>query len=120
MLHATCPVCPSSSTNSGIRKVDAEKDISNTFYLVRSHSKSTEVSNQFIIDLLAGVEVAETGKLDALAALEFGMRDFEGALQIAAAVACGAEVILTRNTTDFKASPIPVMTPEEFLIQISH
>jgi hypothetical protein len=25
MLHATCPVCPSSSTNSGIRKVDAEK-----------------------------------------------------------------------------------------------
>lgn len=25
MLHATDPVCPSSSTNSGIRKVDAEK-----------------------------------------------------------------------------------------------
>jgi len=25
MLHATYPVCPSSSTNSGIRKVDAEK-----------------------------------------------------------------------------------------------
>jgi hypothetical protein len=33
---------------------------------------------------------------------------------------CDAGVILTRNTTDFKASPIPVMTPEEFLIQLSH
>jgi predicted nucleic acid-binding protein len=93
--------------------------ISNIFYLVRSHSKSTEVSNRFIIDLLAWVEVAETGKHDALSALEFGMKDFEDALQLAAAVACDAEVILTRNTTDFKASPIPVMNPEEFLASLA-
>lgn len=94
--------------------------ISNGYYLVRSHSKCSEKAAKFVGDLLAWVEVAETGRQDALAAIEFGMRDFEDALQLAAAVACGAEVILTRNTTDFKASPIPVMTPEEFLIQISH
>jgi len=47
------------------------------------------------------------------------MRDFEDALQLAAAVACGAGVILTRNTADFKASPIPVMTPEEFLASLN-
>jgi len=42
------------------------------------------------------------------------MRDLDG-LQLAAAVACGADVLLTRNTDDFKDSPILVMTPEEFL-----
>ena len=89
--------------------------ISNAHYIARSRSKSPLVALDFVSDLLAWVEVAETGKHDALTALEFGMRDFEDALQLAAAVACGAGVILTRNTTDFKASPIPVMTPEEFL-----
>ena len=92
--------------------------ISNAYYLVRSHSKSGETAGQFITDLLAWVEVAETSRSDALAALAFMMRDFEDALQLAAAVACGAGVILTRNTADFKASPLPVMTPEEFLASL--
>jgi len=30
-----------------------------------------------------------------------GMNEFEDALQIAAAERCGADVIVTRNTTDF-------------------
>jgi len=33
------------------------------------------------------------------------MRDFEDALQVAAAMACGAQFIVTRNERDFKASP---------------
>jgi predicted nucleic acid-binding protein len=93
--------------------------ISNAHYIARSRSKSPLVALDFVADLLAWVEIAETGKHDALAALEFGMRDFEDALQLTAAVACGSEVILTRNTTDFKVSPIPVMTPEEFLASLA-
>ncbi len=92
--------------------------LSNCHYITRSRSKSPEIALHFISDLLAWVEVAETSRSDALAALAFSMRDFEDALQLAAAVACGAGVILTRNTTDFKASPIPVMTPEEFLASL--
>jgi predicted nucleic acid-binding protein len=89
--------------------------ISNAYYLVRNHSKSGEKAGKFVADLLAWVEVTATSRSDALAALAFGMGDFEDALQLAAAVACGADVLLTRNNADFKASPIPVMTPEEFL-----
>mgnify|MGYP003560021681 CR=1 FL=1 len=33
-------------------------------------------------------------------------------------LACGADLILTRNTADFKASTVPVMTPEEFLAHL--
>jgi predicted nucleic acid-binding protein len=64
--------------------------ISNAHYIARSRSKSPLVALDFVSDLLAWVEVAETGKHDALTALEFGVRDFEDALQLAAAVACGA------------------------------
>ena len=92
--------------------------LSNAFYLVRGHSKSAPTALQFISDLLAWVDVAEISRADALAAVASGMPDFEDALQAAAAIACGADVILTRNTADFKASTVPVMTPEEFLVQI--
>ena len=44
-----------------------------------------------------------------------GMPDFEDALQAAAAVACKAQVIITRNVRDFKKSPVPAMTPEQFV-----
>lgn len=43
------------------------------------------------------------------------MRDFEDALQVAAAMACGAQFIVTRNERDFKASPVPALSPEAFL-----
>jgi len=43
------------------------------------------------------------------------MPDFEDALQAAAARACGASVIITRNEKDFLASPVAAMTPEAFL-----
>ncbi len=89
--------------------------ISNVHYVIRGRTKSKTYATQTIAKLLAWAEVAETKKPDALAAISYGMTDFEDALQLAAALACGADVILTRNTEDFKASFIPVMTPEEFL-----
>jgi len=38
------------------------------------------------------------------------------AVQMAAAVAAGAEVIVTRNTRHFAQSPIRVCTPADFLL----
>ena len=59
--------------------------------------------------------MAHTGTADALAAFELPMADFEDALQAASAMACGAQVIVTRNERDFKASPVPAMNPDAFL-----
>lgn len=89
--------------------------LSNAFYLVRGHSKSTATAMQFIADLLAWADVAQTSKADALWAVQAGLNDFEDALQLSAAISSTADIVITRNTTDFKNSPIPVMTPEEFL-----
>ena len=60
-------------------------------------------------------DVARTGRGDALAALDLPMRDFEDALQVAAAMACGAQFIVTRNERDFKASPVPALNPDALL-----
>lgn len=89
--------------------------LSNAFYLVRGHSKSSATALQFINDLLDWADVAQTSKIDALWAVQSGINDFEDALQLSAAISCSANVVITRNTADFKASTMPVMTPEEFL-----
>ncbi len=56
-----------------------------------------------------------TTHTDAVLVLSWPMPDFEGALQAAAARACGASVIIIRNEKDFLVSPTIVMTPETFL-----
>lgn len=72
-------------------------------------------SRDFIRSVLNWADVATTGKPDALAALDLPMRDFEDALQVAAAMACGAQFVITRNERDFKTSPVPALNPERFL-----
>ncbi len=47
--------------------------------------------------------------------LTLGVRDLEDALQIGAAMAWKAAFIITRNERDFKASPIPAISPAAFL-----
>ena len=51
-------------------------------------------------------------------AIDLPMADFEDALQVAAASACGARSIVTRNARDFARSPIPAVTPAEALARL--
>ena len=39
-------------------------------------------------------------------------------MQVAAARACGARHIVTRNTTDYERSPIPAVGPHEALREL--
>lgn len=75
----------------------------------RAHARS------FIEGLLGWADVVPTTRADAISALGLPMPDFEDALQAAAAMACGAQAIITRNGLDFKGSAVPAMTPEVFL-----
>ena len=83
-------------------------------YLVERQQSAAQ-AREFLRSLLAWADVAATQRSDALQALDWAMPDVEDALQAAAAVACGAQVILTRNVRDFKGSPVVAMTPEDFL-----
>jgi predicted nucleic acid-binding protein len=83
-------------------------------YLI-SRQQSAIPGRDFIRSMLVWADVAKTGRTDALAALDLPMRDFEDALQVAAAMACGAQFIITRNERDFKTSPVSALNPEAFL-----
>jgi len=83
--------------------------ISNCAYLLKDPKR------QFLKMLLSIVRVAKVGHEDAEAAFAYQMRDFEDALQCAAAVSCGADYIITRNLADYKKSPIKALSPKEFL-----
>jgi predicted nucleic acid-binding protein len=47
------------------------------------------------------------------------MSDFEDATQVASALNAGLDLIVTRNTDDFSASPIHVLTPKELLARLT-
>ncbi len=51
---------------------------------------------------------------DCKKAFQSGMADYEDALVAYAAQREGADIIISRNKSDFKQSPVPVFTPEEY------
>ena len=85
-------------------------------YLIERQDSAAQ-ARDFVRGLLGWVDVAVTQRSDAQRALDWPMPDYEDALQAAAAVACGAQIIITRIVRDFKGSPVPAMTPEVFIQQ---
>ena len=69
----------------------------------------------FLDKLLKLVEVATVGTADAKRALALSMPDVEDAFQSAAALAWRADFIITRNLPDYRRSPVPAITPTDFL-----
>ena len=91
--------------------------LSNFYYLVtpaRGHADT----RGFIADLVRFVAVAPADTPALRYAVSLAMADFEDAMQVAAARACGARHIVTRNARDFVRSPIPALTPREALAQL--
>jgi predicted nucleic acid-binding protein len=68
-----------------------------------------------LVNLLKLVSVAPLDQETILKAIALGWRDFEDAIQMLSANDANADYLVTRNASDFKASPIPVVTPSELL-----
>ena len=92
--------------------------VSNFYYVVAPAVGGIE-TREFIVDLLRFISVSQTGTEDILYAASLPMRDFEDAMQVAAARACGASHIVTRNSRDFERSPIPAVDVAEALRLLS-
>jgi predicted nucleic acid-binding protein len=87
--------------------------MSNVYYLTRQVNADT--ADGFLRHLLSVVEVAPVGHADMEYALELEMSDLEDAMQAAAAVACRAARIVTRNARHYVRSPVPAVTPAALL-----
>lgn len=72
-----------------------------------------------VIDwLLRYFAVAAVGHAELVRARDLDWPDFEDAVVAAAAESAHCDSIVTRNVSDFKGSPVPVMTPHEMLLEM--
>jgi predicted nucleic acid-binding protein len=89
--------------------------ISNVYYLLSQENKQEKVLDK-LKNLLLIIDVLVIDKTTILVALNSHFKDFEDALQNFAAELNGAiDLIITRNTKDYKKSQIGVMSPVAFL-----
>ena len=88
--------------------------VSNLYYLVAPALGGIS-ARDFIVELTRFVAVAATDTESIRYAAELPMADFEDAMQVAAARACGARYIVTRNVRDYERSPIRAINPQEAL-----
>jgi predicted nucleic acid-binding protein len=88
--------------------------VSTVHYLVEK-AADRATANTAIADILQLVVVVPLDGADFQRALALGMRDYEDAVQVSAALRIGADFIVTRNSKDFSGSPIAVRTPSEIL-----
>jgi predicted nucleic acid-binding protein len=88
---------------------------SNTYYVLRRLASHQKVIDK-LRELSLLVKVIEVDKKAVELALVSSFSDFEDALQYYSTIQQGKiQVIITRNTKDYKHADFPVMTPESFL-----
>jgi predicted nucleic acid-binding protein len=84
-------------------------------YIVAKYA-DREQANTLVDWALAHLEIVPQDRALFVRARNLRFDDFEDAALASAAEAAGCKVILTRNVADFGASPVPAVTPEEFLL----
>lgn len=100
--------------SAGHRVFMAWHGLATAFYIY-SRKAGPVAAQKALQDALDAITVATTGHAEARHAFALGFHDFEDALQAVAAECCAADLIVTRNASDFSKSPVPAITPADFL-----
>ncbi len=87
-----------------------------TLYYIIARYTDKKRADEIIKWLMDHFRIAAIGRLELVRAQSLAMNDFEDGVVAAAAESVGCDLILTRNLADFKKSPVPAVTPDEFLV----
>lgn len=110
--HVTASAAVLEWAESGGDAAVAWHSLTNCSYLLKG-------GRPFLKKLLEIVEVAPVATVDALSALRLPMSDVEDAFQAASALSWKADFIITRNLPDYRKSPVPAISPVDFLKRIN-
>jgi predicted nucleic acid-binding protein len=91
--------------------------LANLYYLLRP-SRGAGDARGLLLNLTTLLVVVPTNPEDFRFAGSLEMEDFEDAMQVAAARACGARVIATRNLRHYRRAPIEARTPAQLLEEL--
>ena len=90
----------------------AAHSVTTLFYLLSQHLTWAKAIAA-VHDLVSVFSVAKVDEAVIHDALSYGWKDFEDAVQMAAAADVEADFLITRNPKDFKAGPVAVLEPAE-------
>lgn len=110
--HARASAAVLRWAESGGSAAVAWHSLTNCAYLLKRDGRP------FLDRLLRVVEVAAVRTADARRALQLPMSDIDDAFQAAAALAWGADVIVTRNLADYRHSPVVALAPAAFMKRV--
>ncbi|GHV30612.1 hypothetical protein AGMMS4952_17900 [Spirochaetia bacterium] len=88
--------------------------ITDVMYILRKYNEQNKVSNA-LQKLISILTVAVVTQDNLMYGFSGKMNDFEDAVQSSCSDRVGVDYIITRNVKDFKSSPVPAITPDEFL-----
>jgi hypothetical protein len=91
--------------------------VANLFYIM-GKATGREQTKSFVVKLCQFLQIVPTGTNDVLIAANLPFKDFEDAMQCAAAMAGEATVIVSRNVADYQNSPIRAVTPTQMLQEL--
>lgn len=91
------------------------KSLMDIYYICCHEMRDRAKVNRAIEWILQYMTILDTTAEDCHHAFAANWRDFEDALMAATARRGEADYIITRNIKDFISSPVPVLTPVEFV-----
>jgi predicted nucleic acid-binding protein len=100
--------------SGAVRGLVAAHSATTIHYLISRHT-SRKVAAAAIGDLLSVFGVAAIDQTILLQALALGWPDYEDAVQACAGAQAGAHYLVTRDPGNYRAAPLPVLTPHDFL-----
>ncbi len=89
--------------------------LTDIYYIANRQLHNKTLVLELINNLLKIVHIAGVNEQEIISALKLGWKDFEDAVQYSSAKTINANYIVTRNTSDYIDSNIPVYTPEQAL-----
>jgi predicted nucleic acid-binding protein len=113
-FHARSASALASAESGRVAGLVAAHSLTTLFHLV-AKDQSADQARVLLGELLRFLSVAAVDGPVIEEALHLPYRDFEDAVQMAAAVRAGAAYLVTRNAPDFRAGPLPALQPAELL-----
>ena len=93
--------------------------VTDIFYIAKKELKKKDTVFVLLKNLLKTTHIASVTEGNILEALDLEWEDFEDSVQYIAGQSISVDYIITRNPKDFSNSQIDVISPEEFLSQIT-
>lgn len=85
------------------------------YYVLNKRLKDSELTKQYILNLLDVVSIAGVDEICIRNALNSSWNDFEDSVQHEISLQIQADYIVTRNLSDFSASFVPAIFPGDFI-----